>query len=43
MAQGITCACYAQVYLDGQNMNPGYPAEPFDVNSIPTHQIEAIE
>lgn len=43
MSQGITCACYAQVYMDGQLMNPGMPADPFDVNSIPTHQIEAIE
>jgi Carboxypeptidase regulatory-like domain/TonB-dependent Receptor Plug Domain len=43
MSQGITCACYAQVYLDGQLMNPGMPADPFDVNSLPTHQIEAIE
>lgn len=43
MSMGITCACYAQVYLDGQLMNPGMPADPFDVNSIPTHQLEAIE
>ncbi len=43
MSMGIMCACYAQVYLDGQLMNPGMPSDPFDVNSIPTHQIEAIE
>ena len=40
---GILCACYAQVYVDGTLMNPGQPAEPFDVNSIPPEQIESIE
>ena len=43
MSMGITCACYAQVYLDGRLMNPGMPSDPFDVNSFPTHQLEAIE
>lgn len=41
--QGVACACYAQVYRDGVLQNPGAPAEPFDVNSIPPEQIEAIE
>ncbi len=41
--QGMEIACYAQVYLDGQRMNPGSPADPFDVNTIPVAQIEAIE
>jgi hypothetical protein len=40
---GMLCGCYAQVYLDGALMNPGYPTEPFEVNSLPTHQIEAVE
>ncbi len=40
---GMKCGCYAQVYLDHTLMNSGYPTEPFEVNSIPTHQIEAIE
>lgn len=41
--QGVACACYAQVYLDGVLQNPGIPSEPFDVNSIPPGKIEAIE
>lgn len=43
LSQGITCACYAQVYLDGRLMNPGMPADPFDVNTFSTQQLEAIE
>ena len=42
-ARGIKCGCYAQVYLDGMLMNPGKPADPFDINSIPMTQIEAVE
>lgn len=42
-AQGIACACYAQVYLDRQLMNPGQPTPPFDVNTLLTSQLEAIE
>ena len=41
--QGIICACYAQVYLDGRVMNPGRPTEPFDVNTLPIAQLEGIE
>ena len=41
--QGVACACYAQVYRDGVLQNPGMPSEPFDVNSIPPAEIEAIE
>lgn len=41
--RGVPCACFAQVYLDGTLQNPGTPAEPFDVNSIPVERIEAIE
>ncbi|MBP6771563.1 MAG: hypothetical protein KA154_01120 [Gemmatimonadaceae bacterium] len=40
---GTICACYAQVYLDHTLMIAGMPAEPFDVNSKPVSQIEAIE
>ena len=43
IARGIKCGCYAQVYLDGMLMNPGKPADPFDINSIPMTQIEAVE
>ena len=41
--QGIVRGCYAQVYLDGQLQNPSLPTEPFDVNSVPVNQIEAVE
>jgi len=41
--QGIVRGCYAQVYLDAQLQNPTSPTEPFDVNSIPVAQIEAME
>jgi hypothetical protein len=42
--QGIMIDCYAQVYFDGVLMNgPREPTEPFDVSTIPPHQIEAIE
>jgi len=41
--QGIQCACYAQVWVDGTLMNPGQPAEPFDVNSIRADEVEAVE
>ncbi len=43
MMRGIVAGCYAQVYLDNQLQNPMAPTEPFDVNSIPVTQIEAIE
>lgn len=39
----MVCACYAQVYLDSQLMNPGQPTEPFDVNTLSADQLEAIE
>ena len=41
--QGIVMGCYAQVWLDNQLLNPSQPTEPFDVNSIPITQIEAVE
>ncbi len=41
--QGLRCACYAQVYLDNTLMNPGQPADPFDVNQFNPDQIEAVE
>ncbi len=41
--QGMVCACYAQVYLDNSLMNPGQPADPFDVNQFSPDQIESIE
>jgi hypothetical protein len=42
-AYGYKCGCYARVYLDGTLMNPQRPAEPFDINSIPTETMEAVE
>jgi Carboxypeptidase regulatory-like domain len=41
--QGIVTGCYAQVWIEGQLMNPGQPTEPYDVNSIAPDQIEALE
>jgi hypothetical protein len=41
--RGLTCGCYAQVYLDKSLMNPGRPTEPFDVNTINSQSIEAVE
>jgi hypothetical protein len=40
---GYKCGCYAKVYLDKQVVNAGYPTEPFDINSIPSASIEAVE
>lgn len=37
------CACFPRVYLDGQLMNPGSPAEPFDLNLLLVNQLEAVE
>ena len=41
--QGLECACYSQVFVDDHLMNGGRPTEPFDVNSIPTKNIAAVE
>ena len=41
--QGMKRACYARVYVDRMLMNPGQPADPFDLNTIPPMEIEAIE
>jgi hypothetical protein len=35
--------CYAQVYLDNMLMTVGLPTPPFDVNSIPTNEVEGVE
>lgn len=43
LGMGMQIACYAQVYLDGTLMNHGRPTEPFDANSIPLAQLEAVE
>jgi hypothetical protein len=40
---GITPGCYVQVYLDDRLMNNTRPTEPFDVNSLPLDQLEAVE
>ncbi len=41
--QGITCACYAQVWVDGRLMNRQRPTEPFDVNEYPPERLQAVE
>jgi hypothetical protein len=40
---GITCACYAQVWVDGRLMNRQRPTEPFDVNDFQPERLEAVE
>jgi hypothetical protein len=41
--KGMRAACYAQVWIDDMLMNPENPTTPFDVNSIPPNQVEAME
>lgn len=41
--QGMPAGCYAKVYLDRILMNPGLPTPAFDVNSIRTDELEAVE
>ncbi len=43
LGEGVRRACFVQVYVDRQLMNPGHPTPPFDINSFATEQIEAIE
>lgn len=31
------------MYLDGRLVNPGQPAEPFDLQRVQTREIEAVE
>jgi len=40
---GFSLACYAQVWIEGQLMNPGYPTEAYDINGIAPDQIEGLE
>ena len=40
---GAHIMCHARVFLDEQLMNPGAPTPPFDLRSIVTTQVEAIE
>jgi hypothetical protein len=42
-ASGIECGCYSQVYVNNMLMNRGSPAPPFDVNTVPAEQLEALE
>jgi hypothetical protein len=42
-AMGVPIACYSKVYLDNQLQNPGSPTPPFDLRSVPTNQVEAME
>jgi hypothetical protein len=41
--QGLSRQCYALVYLDRSLMNPGKPTIPFDVNTLTTMQLQAVE
>jgi len=41
--QGMRTACYAQVYVNQQLMNPGKPTPGFNVNGILPSSVEGIE
>ncbi|MCC6241820.1 MAG: carboxypeptidase regulatory-like domain-containing protein [Gemmatimonadaceae bacterium] len=42
--QGIlSCACFAQVYVDNLLMNSGRPTEPFDVSTIAVDEVAGVE
>ncbi|HEX7938398.1 MAG TPA: carboxypeptidase-like regulatory domain-containing protein [Gemmatimonadaceae bacterium] len=41
--EGVTCNCYAQVYLDKMLLNPGRPTQAVDINTFAPFQIEAVE
>jgi hypothetical protein len=43
LLQGMKAGCYARVYVDNVLMNPGTPAEPFNVNTLSANLIEAVE
>ena len=43
LGEGVRRACFVQVWVDNQLMNPGRPTPPFDINSFATEQVEAIE
>jgi len=40
---GAVTACYAQIWLDNQLMNPEHPAEPFDLRGLNPSAMESIE
>jgi hypothetical protein len=42
-ARGITCACYAQVYVDGVLQNKQRPTEPFDMNTVSPRDLVGVE
>ena len=43
LRQGVTRACYPQVWVDRSLMNSGIPTPPFDIDQYSTEQIEAVE
>ncbi|MBY0492003.1 MAG: carboxypeptidase regulatory-like domain-containing protein [Gemmatimonadaceae bacterium] len=40
---GMICACFPVVFMDGTVRTGGVPSEPFDLNSVAVHQLEAVE
>jgi len=40
---GAALACYAQIWLDNQLMNPEHPAEPFDLRGLNPSAMESVE
>lgn len=41
-AGAVMCACWPVVYMDGV-VRTSTPAEPFDLNTVAVHQLEAVE
>jgi hypothetical protein len=39
----LSCACFAQVYVDDRLMNTQRPTEPFDANQLSVLDVAAVE
>jgi hypothetical protein len=42
-AGGMICGCFPVVFMDGVVRTVGNPTEPFDLNTVAVHQLEAVE
>lgn len=42
-AGAMICACFPVVFMDGTVRSAGNPTEPFDLNTVAVHQLEAVE
>ena len=43
MQQGMLIGCYAEVWIDNDQVNRGNPTVPFDLSAINVATIEALE